>query len=528
MNRITLRSRHQQAAALALGLAFLAAPLARAQGPAAPAPAKAAAAPEAQPLPDLVLNLNRRVASLREALDLAARQGPDVAAARAQAALTGVGVEKAWNAWKPDLVASGQFDHTSAPALLDFRQLAGAFTGFTNLTIAPGRAAPPPVTIVGENSVYGTVQLSQPLFTPQGLFLIGPANRARDAASLGADESREQVLLGVVRAYMGTKGLYGLLEAAEDAERVALRREDDARARIAAGTAVEVDLLRAQNDSAVARVNIANIQGQILTLLPLLEALTGEPLAPDNGAAIDPDLGAPADPANEPWERAFSLQSAVQQVSAAAGALRYDQFQWLPNVQGIARGNYNSNAGFVGTKTTYDLIIAATIPLYDRGQRYSAQHEDEARLSGAQANLASTRAAARSHWRGAGARPAARARRAATDRRPRPRRGHPQPRPVRRRQPRLPGRERVGPGACLAGGAPGRGGGCRGAPLLCPPQVARRAAGARWCKEGARATIGKAGDFARRSRCAAAHVRGPLVPGLPLHLARREGQQRRG
>ena len=401
MNRITLRSRHQQAAALALGLAFLAAPLARAQGPAAPAPAKPAAAPAAQPLPDLVLNLNRRVASLREALDLAARQGPDVAAARAQAALTGVGVEKAWNAWKPDLVASGQFDHTSAPALLDFRQLAGAFTGFTNLTITPGRAAPPPVTIVGENSVYGTVQLSQPLFTPQGLFLIGPANRARDAASLGADEAREQVLLGVVRAYMGTKGLYGLLAAAQDAERVAVRREDDARSRIAAGTAVEVDLLRAQNDSAVARVNIANIQGQILTLLPLLEALTGEPLAPDNGAAIDPDLGAPADPANEPWERAFSLQSAVQQVSAAAGALRYDQFQWLPNVQGIARGNYNSNAGFVGTKTTYDLIIAATIPLYDRGQRYSAQHEDEARLSGAQANLASTRARARSNWLGA-------------------------------------------------------------------------------------------------------------------------------
>src|SRR5258708_28895086 len=144
MNRTTLPSRHQQAAGLALGLAFRAAPLARAQAPATPAPATPAAAPAAQqPLPDIVLKLNLRVASLREALDLAARQGPDVAAARAQAALTGVGVEKAWNAWKPDLVASAQFDHTSTPALLDFAQLAGAFAGFTNLTVTPGRAPPP-------------------------------------------------------------------------------------------------------------------------------------------------------------------------------------------------------------------------------------------------------------------------------------------------------------------------------------------------------------------------------------------------
>src|SRR5712672_1139516 len=57
----------------------------------------------------------RRPVPLREALQLAGRQGPDVAAARAQAAITRVGVERAYTAWKPDLVATGTFDHTSAP-----------------------------------------------------------------------------------------------------------------------------------------------------------------------------------------------------------------------------------------------------------------------------------------------------------------------------------------------------------------------------------------------------------------------------
>src|SRR5258708_36988547 len=99
MNRTTLPSRHQQAAGLALGLAFLAAPLARAQVPATPAPATPAAAPAAQqPLPDIVLKLNLRVASLREALDLAARQGPDVAAAAPPAAPPGRRRGEAWNA----------------------------------------------------------------------------------------------------------------------------------------------------------------------------------------------------------------------------------------------------------------------------------------------------------------------------------------------------------------------------------------------------------------------------------------------
>lgn len=363
-------------------------------------PVQAERAAGAPSVPDLVTQQGRRLTTLREALDLAARQGPDVASARANAAVARVSVERAWNAWKPDLVASGQLDHTSAPAELDFGKFAGAFTSFTNLRFTGG-PVPPPVSIVATNSTYGTIQLSQPLFSPQGLLLIGPANRAAEAASLGADEAREQVLLNVARAYLGVKGLYGLLEAARDAERIALRREQDARARISAGTAVEVDLLRAQNDTAVARVNIANVQGQMLSLLPLLEALTGAPIAPDDAAAVDPDLGMPADQAQEPWERAFAVQSAVKQVGAAAGALRFDDFAWLPSVQGIAKGNYNSNSGFTGKNGSYDLIIAASIPLYDRGQRYTARHENEARLSGAQASLASTRARARASWLGA-------------------------------------------------------------------------------------------------------------------------------
>jgi len=341
-----------------------------------------AASAQTQPL----AQRQRRVVSLKEALKLAAETGPDVAAARAQAEIVGVGVERAHTAWKPDLVATGTFDHTSAPQIFN-----PALLGL------PG----PPIEIVGENTRLGTIQISQPLFTPQGLFLPGVAKNAADAASKGADEAREQVLLGVARAYLGLQSLEGLLEAARDAERVALRREEDAKARISAGTDVEIALLRAQTDTAAARVQIATLEGQQASLLPTLEAFTGEAIAPQPLSSAPSLIPPPAEEATQPWERTYGVQSAIAQVRAVQGSVKYDDYLWLPSVAGVARGNYNSNAGFAGTNTSYDLIVNISIPIYDRGARYAQKHEDEARLRQGLANLASTRARARATWEGA-------------------------------------------------------------------------------------------------------------------------------
>src|SRR5260370_13310224 len=65
----------------------------------------------------------RRKVSLLEALQLAAKQGPDVAAARAQADVARAGVNKAFTAWQPDLSAAGTYDHTNAFANIDLSPL---------------------------------------------------------------------------------------------------------------------------------------------------------------------------------------------------------------------------------------------------------------------------------------------------------------------------------------------------------------------------------------------------------------------
>ncbi len=338
-----------------------------------------------------------RPVSLREALQLAAQGSPDVAAARAQEAVARAGVRKAWSAWKPSLEARGQFVRTNAPASLDLGQMIGLVGGVYGLPPQNPGLIPGPVEIVGKDSVYGTVELSQPLFTPEGAFLIAPAKAAADAARLQREEAQEQILLATARTFLSLRAVEELWAAAREAEGVALRREEDAKEMLGAGMSVEVALLRAQTETASARAQLAELEGNRDALLAVLEALAGERITPapeeDTGFALTP---APED--SEPWTQTFAVMSAAKQVVAAEGLVRYDHFAWLPTVAAVARGNYNSNAGFTGKNESWDLILAVNVPLYDRGLRYAAKAEDEAKRAAARALLDSARRQARANW----------------------------------------------------------------------------------------------------------------------------------
>jgi outer membrane protein len=339
-----------------------------------------------------------RQVSLKEALSLSAKQSPDIAAARAQAEVAHASVSRAWAAWRPDITATGQFVHTSAPAELDLGQFVNLVGGVYQLPPRNPDLVPPPVPIVAANSRYATLQISQPLFTPQGAFLVGPAQTGSEAAALGAQEAREQVLLNVARTYLGLQGVEQLMEAAREAEGVALKREKDARAQLEVGMAVEVALLRAQTETAQARSQLAQLAGQQAQLLAMLEALVGEPVRPLTAGASGVEWGGMKDEQAQAWEQTYAVRSAAKALEVAEGVLQYDRFAWLPSVAAVGKGNYNSNTGFSGRTTSYDVILAVSVPLYDRGLRYAAKHEDEAKLAQAKAQLAASRARARATW----------------------------------------------------------------------------------------------------------------------------------
>ena len=255
------------------------------------------------------------------------------------------------------------------------------------------------VPLTAVNTRIGALNVTQPLLTPQGIFLPGIANKNAEAADRNAEENREQILLSTARTYLTLQGLEGLLNAARELEKVSLQREQDARARIAAGTEVEIALLRAQSDTAQARAQIANRQGQIDSLLPLLEALTGELIEPEPAKVIElPPLG---EESAQPWENSYAVKSAIAAGEASQKSVKLAQFLWLPSVSAGFREQYLSNGGLAQQNWTSDVLLRVSIPLYDSGQRYAQLAEDRARLAEAQARLASIRARARASWLGA-------------------------------------------------------------------------------------------------------------------------------
>jgi len=339
-----------------------------------------------------------RTVTLREVLSLAATQSPDVAAARAQATVAAAGVRRAWTAWQPEVTLGAQYVHSSAEAQLDLGGFVGLVAGVFQLMPVNPQLIPEPVVIAARNSQYASAQISQPLFTPAGVFLLGPAKAGAEAAELGALEAREQVLLAVARTFLGLQGIHQMMDAAREAESVALQREDEAKAQLGAGMTVEAALLRAQSETAQARVQLAQLSGQYAQLLALLGALVGEPVQPALlEASGGPQWLIPSED-QSPWEDTYAVRSASLAVKANEGKVTYDLFSWLPSVVAQARGLYNSNAGFTGQNTTYEVSVAASMPLYDRGQRYAALAEDRARLAQAKAQYASARARAHANW----------------------------------------------------------------------------------------------------------------------------------
>ncbi len=354
-----------------------------------PVPTQAAVA-------DPVVASSRRAVSLEDALKLTAVNNQDLAAAKAQQAQFKAQASRVWGAILPEITASGSLVHTSAPAKLDlgdFVSLVGAVYMIPQQN--PG-AIPPPVYITRQNSAYGTLLLSQILFTPM-MFLIPAASDGVEAARLGSLEAREQVLLATAKVYLGLEGIGQLESAAHEAELVALKREKDIRAQMSVGMAVEVASLRAQTETAQARSQLAALAGTREQLLGLLEALTGEAVRPLDGSP-KPDFGVASPEASEPWNATYLVQANTRGLEALDAYHLYDRLAWMPTVVAQAKGNYNSNAGFTGENFSYDFILAVNVPLYDRGVRYATMHENDAKAVEQKAKLNSSRQKAKATW----------------------------------------------------------------------------------------------------------------------------------
>lgn len=348
---------------------------------------------------------SRRAVTLQETLALAAKNNLDLKAAHAAAQQVVAKAGLSTTAFLPEISVGASFLYTSAPAIFDNGGQIDLLKTLTRASLLQREyqdkivegldSSPRTMTIQAAASLFGNITVQQVLFSPS-FFLLPVAKEAKDAAALGTLEAREQVLLAAARVYLGLEGLEQLEVAAKEAEQVALKRERDAKAQVAVGKDTDIAVMRAQSETAQARATLASLSGNRVALLAMLEALTGDAVRP-SGAPTQLEVTA-ADEAQAPWEALYAIKAAQLGVQSAERFNLVDRLAFLPTLVAQAKGNYNSNKGFVNTNFTFDAMVAAQWVIFDRGVRYVNMHENDAKTAQQRAQLDASRVRARANW----------------------------------------------------------------------------------------------------------------------------------
>ena len=365
-----------------------------------------------------------RPVTLKEAFALAEARNPDLAAARAQADQKIAQTSRAYAAILPSLVLSVAYDYSSALQQFDTALLTPIMTSTLRTAlqgVGPAYGIPgpnatvvdqivqtystelnknvKPITIVANNSLYGTLVAQQVLFTPQ-LFLLPAAREGAQAAEFGKLEAREQVYLAVARVFLNLEGIEMLSKAAAEAEEVAVTRERDAQSLREAGMSTQVAVLRAQGEAAQARATLATLSGQQQALLAILESMVGESVRPTPGAQTRIELTQTKEDDN-PWGKTYLIRSQEFALQSQRRFNTFDRLAWLPSIVAQAKGTYNSNKAFAGTNWIFDGIISLQWTLYDQGLRSAQRLENDAKTVEYRAQLTGARARAQANWLGA-------------------------------------------------------------------------------------------------------------------------------
>jgi len=343
-------------------------------------------------------SVSRRPVGLEEALRLALVNNANIKTAHAKVDSVAAQASRVWAAVLPDIRASGSYVHSSVAQKFDMNPFIALIGHTFNLPLPPGQAALPVTDIVARNSYYASLQFTQILFTPQ-MLLIKNAAAGTEAARLGTRDAVEHILGGVAKTYLAILGIASMEEAARDAEAVALRREKDARARIRVGRAVETELLRALTDTAQARSQLAQLEGQREALLAILESMVGEPVRPiPTVEAAFVEFGEAKEEEDAPWETSFGILAAEKNLEVMQRFSNTDKITWMPTAAATARGLYNSNKGFSGKNVTFDMTLGLSWHLYDQGVREATTRENSANMAAARAQLRGARSETRAQW----------------------------------------------------------------------------------------------------------------------------------
>jgi outer membrane protein TolC len=311
--------------------------------------------------------------TLEEALRLARANNRDLAIARESIAQASADVGRARALLLPSVALQGRYTRNDREAGFDL----GGFA----------------VTLQEREQLDGSATLTVPLLVAPAYPALSAAKRGREASEASFEATSSELLLGVAQAYYAAAGADELLAARKNAVEVTARTLRDARTRLAAGAASQVDVTRAELATVQAEQAVTEAAGArdaayrgLATLILLREPFT---VAPGTRAAPAPasaqELTAAA------LRTKPELRALERSVSALDAQLASNAWSWAPTVAAFATARQSSVAGMTGEKEAWLAGIQLDWKLFDGGTRSADRSDLQSQRRAADTQLARER-----------------------------------------------------------------------------------------------------------------------------------------
>ncbi len=241
------------------------------------------------------------------------------------------------------------------------------------------------------------LELRVPVIAPQSWYDTGTARHSTRAARLSEKDTERLVLGAVADAIVTVVTSERLAEVSRVSLRSALSTLDLTKRRAALGASTAVDVLRAEQEVALARSQVVSSDESLRRARESLGLALGSSdaygvrpdiqlstLAHDAQATcrIEPDLDQRAD-----------IQAARAKVDVARRNVKSIDWQYLPTVDFVSDLNYVDVARYSpnGNHVTWTIGGVLTWQLYDGGIRYGQHQQNEGSLEIAKQNLSEAR-----------------------------------------------------------------------------------------------------------------------------------------
>jgi outer membrane protein TolC len=369
-------------AAASLTLSIVATPgLARAVGPAgaaAPAAAPSVEDPMLAPPP----GAPRSIASWDDALALIRAQSPDYLSSAEAVRRASAQREIALAAVLPVVTAQGAYTHQ----LLSPLHAALEAPGNPPVTVS---IVTPPADVF---TVGGSISWS--VINPRGIYGVGTADRAIDAAQLTFEDRRRQIASTAVDAMLATLAATRVAELNRVGLRASLDRLALTKARLLYGQGTELDVDRAMQDVASSRSTLITGDESLQRAREALGVVLGSPIAmsPPEAADLASFEAAVARTCrlNDDVERRPDVAAARKRVEIAERAVHDAELMFAPSIALSSALQYSTQP-VLAPNSTWSVGAALNLPIYDGGARYGALRDSNAALVQARQALVETR-----------------------------------------------------------------------------------------------------------------------------------------